>query len=327
MDQLSDRVPQKRVDRLAEVHEEIRRTVEQYVVGNRELIDLISIGILSGGHVLIDGVPGTAKTTISKIVAHLVGYEFRRVQGAVDTQPADIIGVRIYDADSKTFILQKGPIFSNFVMIDEINRLTPKTQSAFIEAMAERQTTIDGQTYPLADPYFVIATQNTQEFEGTFPLIEAQRDRFMYSMTLNHLERANEQEILRRAQGGELDWTVYENRIRPIVSTEEIRELSTACEDVYVDEEVLRYILDIVVASRDHDDVRLGTSTRGSLALLAGSKVRAAIEGRNYVIPDDVKRMAFPVLGHRLILAREAEISRVSVRQVVNEILEKVEVA
>ncbi len=327
MDEMSGRVPQERIDRLAAVHERLRSTVEQYVVGNRELIDLITIGLLTGGHVLIDGVPGTAKTTISKIVAHLIGYEFRRVQGAVDTQPADIIGVRIYDAATREFVLQKGPIFSNFVMIDEINRLTPKTQSAFIEAMAERQTTIDGQTYPLADPYFVIATQNTQEFEGTFPLIEAQRDRFMFSMTLSHLERENEREILRRAQGGELNFAAYESRIGPLVTVDEIRSMAADCEEVYVDEEVLRYILDIVVASRGHGDVRLGTSTRGSLALLAGAKVHAAIEARNYVIPDDVKRMAFPVLGHRLILEREAEIGRVSVHQVIDEILETVEVA
>ena len=187
---------EQQVRAIADAHREIQETVGRYVVGNRELVDLVVIGVLTGGHVLIDGVPGTAKTTISKIVARLIGYQFNRVQGAVDVQPADIIGVRIFDAEKHEFVLQKGPIFANFVMIDEINRLTPKTQSAFIEAMAEGQATIDGLTYPLGDPFFVIATQNTQEFEGTFPLIEAQRDRFNYSMTLFHLEAENESEIL-----------------------------------------------------------------------------------------------------------------------------------
>jgi len=318
---------EKRVASVAEAHRAIRGIVGRYVVGNHELVDLVVIGVLTGGHVLIDGVPGTAKTTISKIIARSIGYEFSRVQGAVDVQPADIVGIRIYDDEKHEFVLQKGPIFANFVMIDEINRLTPKTQSAFIEAMAERQATIDGLTYPLGDSYFVIATQNTQEFEGTFPLIEAQRDRFNYSMTLYHLDRENEIEILRRDRDGHLDWDEFGGRLRPVVTTDEIRAMGHAIQEVYVDDAVLRYIRDIVVASRSHGDIRLGTSTRGSLALLRGAKARAAIDGRTYAIPDDVKTMARPVLGHRLILEREAEFGRISVAQVIGDILETVEVA
>lgn len=318
---------EREVGAIADAHRVIQETVGEYVVGNRDLVDLIMIGMLTGGHVLIDGVPGTAKTTISKIIARLTGYRFNRVQGAVDVQPTDVIGVRIYDAEKREFVLQKGPIFANFVMIDEINRLTPKTQSAFIEAMAEHQATIDGITHPLEDPFFVIATQNTQEFEGTFPLIEAQRDRFNYSMTLYHLDRENEIEILRRDREGHLDWDAYGQRIASVLSIEQIRAMGLAIQEVYVDDAVLRYIRDIVVASRSHGDIRLGTSTRGSLALHRGSKARAAIEGRAYVIPDDVKAMAHPVLGHRLILEREAEMGRISVRQVIGEILETVEVA
>ena len=312
---------------VSDARRQIQEVVGRYVVGNRELVDLVVIGILTGGHVLIDGVPGTAKTTISKIVARSIGYRFNRVQGAVDVQPADILGVRIFDAEKREFVLQKGPIFANFVMIDEINRLTPKTQSAFIESMAEHQATIDGNTYPLGDPFFVIATQNTQEFEGTFPLIEAQRDRFNYSMTLYHLDRENESEILTRLRDGNLDWDQYISRIAPILSMEAIREMSRGIQEVYVDDAVIRYIRDIVIASRSHGDVRLGTSTRGSLALLRGAQARAAIDGRTYVIPDDVKTMARPVLGHRLILEREAEIGRVSVGQVIGDILATVEVA
>lgn len=318
---------EEQVRAVSDARQRIQEVVGRYVVGNRELVDLVVIGVLTGGHVLIDGVPGTAKTTISKIVARSIGYRFNRVQGAVDVQPADIVGVRIFDAEKREFVLQKGPIFANFVMIDEINRLTPKTQSAFIESMAEGQATIDGNTYPLGDPFFVIATQNTQEFEGTFPLIEAQRDRFNYSMTLYHLDRENESEILTRLRDGNLDWDHYIGRIAPILSMEAIREMGRGIQEVYVDDAVIRYIRDIVIASRSHGDVRLGTSTRGSLALLRGAQARAAIEGRTYVIPDDVKVMARPVLGHRLILEREAEIGRVSVGQVIGDILATVEVA
>ncbi len=318
---------EQQVREIAQARIGIQEAVGEYVVGNSDLVDLLLIGILTGGHVLIDGVPGTAKTTISKIVARLVGYKFTRVQGAVDVQPADIIGVRIYDAGRHDFVLQKGPIFSDFVMVDEMNRLTPKTQSAFIEAMAERQATIDGITYPLGDPYFVVATQNTQEFEGTFPLIEAQRDRFNYSMTLYHLDRENENEILKRLRDGHLDWDLYGSQLTPVLSIEEVRQMSQVIHEIYVDDAVVRYIRDIVVASRAHGDVRLGTSTRGSLALLRGAQARAALDGRTYVIPDDVKTMARPVLGHRLVLEREAEIGRVSVDQVIGDLLGTVEVA
>jgi MoxR-like ATPase len=318
---------EKQVRAIAEAHRITQDIVGRFVVGNQDLVDLIMIGVLTGGHVLIDGVPGTAKTTISKIVARLIGYKFNRVQGAVDVQPADIVGLRIYDAEAHEFVLQKGPIFANFVMIDEINRLTPKTQSAFIEAMAEHQATLDGNTYPLDLPFFVVATQNQQEFEGTFHLIEAQRDRFNYSMTLYHLDREKEIEILRRDRDGNLDWDVYGHQIKPVLSIEKIQKMSQVIQEVYVDDAILRYIRDIVVASRSHGDIKLGTSARGSLALLRGVRACAAMAGRTYVIPDDVKRMARPVLGHRLILEREAEISRISVDDVVGEILETVEVA
>ena len=241
---------EQQVREIAQARIGIQDAVGEYVVGNRELVDLVLIGILTGGHVLIDGVPGTAKTTISKIVARLVGYQFTRVQGAVDVQPADVLGVRIFDAEKHEFVLQKGPIFSDFVMIDEMNRLTPKTQSAFIEAMAERQATIDGITYPLGDPYFVVATQNTQEFEGTFPLIEAQRDRFNYSMTLYHLDSENESEILKRLRDGHLDWDLYGSQLTPVLSIDEVREMGQVIHEVYVDDAVVRYIRDIVIASR-----------------------------------------------------------------------------
>ncbi|MEN6341996.1 MAG: MoxR family ATPase [Methanospirillum sp.] len=315
------------VREIENAHRLIQEAVGEYVVGNSDLVDLILIGVLTGGHVLIDGVPGTAKTTISKIIARVISYQFNRIQGAVDVQPADILGVRIYDTERREFVLQKGPIFANFVMIDEINRLTPKTQSALIEAMAEHQTTIDGLTYPLGDPFFVIATQNSQEFEGTFPLIEAQRDRFNYSTALSQMDDEHEIEILRRDQEGRLDWDLYDSRIPQVLSIDEIRSMNQTVQKITASEAILRYIRDVVIASRAHGGVRLGASTRGSLALLRGAKARAAIDGRTYVIPDDVERMARPVMGHRLILERDAETSRVAVDHVITEILEAVEVA
>jgi MoxR-like ATPase len=317
---------EEQVREIADARRTIQEAVGAYVVGHRDLVDLIVMGILTGGHVLVDGMPGTAKTTISKIVARLIGYRYNRVQGVVDVQPADILGVRIYHPESHEFILQKGPIFSNFMLIDEINRLTPKTQSAFIEAMAESQATIDGINYPLENPCFVIATQNTQEFEGTFPLIEAQRDRFTFGATLNHLDRESEVELLRRYRDGDMIWEDYWRKITPVLSAAQIQMLNRSINEVFVSDTILHYIRDIVVASREHRDVRMGCSSRGSLSLLLGARASAAIEGRTYVIPDDVQRMAAPVIAHRLILDQESPIGWVSVDQVVSEILETVEV-
>jgi MoxR-like ATPase len=316
-----------KVQEIADARGAIQEAVGAYVVGHGDLVDLIVMGILTSGHVLVDGVPGTAKTTISKLVARLVGYRYNRVQGVVDVQPADILGVRIYNADRHEFVLQKGPIFTNFMLIDEINRLTPRTQSAFIEAMAETQATIDGINYPLENPFFVIATQNTQELEGTFPLIEAQRDRFMFSTTLSHLDRESEVELLRRKRDGNLAWDEYWQKVTPVLSSGRVRTLSRYVNEVFVSDTILNYIRDIVIASREHRDVRMGCSSRGSLALLLGARAAAAIEGRTYVIPDDVQRMTEPVIGHRLILDQESAIDWVSVDHVVNEILETIEVA
>ncbi len=317
----------ERIETIANTYEDIRLIAQQVVVGNRTLIEEIFISMISGGHLLIEGVPGTAKTTICKIIARLIDYDFKRVQGAVDLQPADIIGVRIYDRSRNEFILQKGPIFTNFLMVDEINRLTPKTQGALLEAMSERQATIDGTTYPLGDPYFVIATQNPHEAEGTFPLIEAQCDRFMFSTVLEHLDPESELEVLRRERAGELDWKVYQNRITPVLSPAEVKVMAAAVREVRVDETILGYIRDIVLATRSHGDIRLGASSRASIALLRGSMARAALNNRDYVIPDDVRALALPALRHRLLLSREAAITGVTPEAVITEIVESVGVS
>jgi MoxR-like ATPase len=316
-----------RIEEIKNAYEDIRVTTHQMVVSNQPLIEEIFISMISGGHLLIEGVPGTAKTTVCKIIARLIGYEFRRVQGAVDIQPADIIGVRIYDRNRSEFVLQRGPIFTNFLMVDEMNRLTPKTQSALLEAMSERQTTIDGTTYPLPDSYFVIATQNPHEAEGTFPLIEAQRDRFMFSTALSHLDGENELEVLRRERDGELDWRVYQNQITSVLSPAEVQAMAATAREIRVDETVLAYMRDLVSATRSHGDIRLGASSRASIAFVRGSRVRAALYGRDYVIPDDVRAMALPVLRHRILLSREAAITGITAEAVIAGITESVEVS
>ncbi|MDD3856800.1 MAG: MoxR family ATPase [Methanoculleus sp.] len=315
------------IETIANAYEEIRLIAQQVVVANQPLIEEIFISMISGGHLLIEGVPGTAKTTVCKIIARLMDYEFRRVQGAVDLQPADIIGVRIYDRNKSEFVLQKGPIFTNFLMVDEMNRLTPKTQSALLEALGERQATIDGISYPLSDAYFVIATQNPYDSEGTFPLIEAQRDRFMFSTVLNHLDAESELEILRRERAGELDWKIYRDRVAPVLGPGDIGTMAATVRQIRVDETVLTYARDLVLATRSHGDVHLGASSRASIALLGGSRVRAALNGRTYVIPDDIRALALPALRHRLLLTREAAISGITPEAIVGEIVESVGVS
>ncbi len=311
---------------LKSIYRSTNEMLNQYIVGNESLIELLTIGLLSGGHVLIEGVPGTAKTTIAKAIARLSGCEFRRVQCAVDTQPADIIGVQVYDQEAKDFHLRKGPIFSNILLIDEINRLNPKTQSAFIEVMSERQATIDGTTLDLYSPFFVIATQNPYEFEGTFPLIEAQKDRFMFSFTSRHLSVDDELEVVRREHTGALRWQPYFERLKPVMNRNTIEHLVETTSRVRMEEPVIQYIRDLVVATRMHGDVRLGASSRASIALVRGGKAVAALQNRAYVIPDDIKKLAPSVFQHRIILEREAEIGGIMPIQVVDEILDAVEV-
>ncbi len=317
----------ERIETIADVYKEIETITQQIVVGNRPLIEEIFICMISGGHLLIEGVPGTAKTTICKIISRLIDYDFKRVQGAVDIQPADIIGVRVYDREKNEFVLTKGPIFTNFLMVDEMNRLTPKTQSALLEALSEGQTTIDGTTYPLANPYFAIATQNPYEMEGTFPLIDAQRDRFMFSSILDHLDSESELEVLRRERAGELDWNLFHDRINPLLGPADVKDMTITAREVLIDEKVLMYARDIVLATRAHSDIERGASSRASISFIRGSRARAAIEGRSYVIPDDVRALALPALRHRILLSRESAITGVTPDTIITEILESVEVS
>lgn len=311
---------------LARHYRQIHDRMGDFIVGNEALVELCMIGLLSGGHLLIEGTPGTGKTSMVKTLARLTGCGFSRFQCAVDSQPADILGVRIFDQAKKDFSLRPGPIFSNFLLIDEINRLAPKTQSAFIEAMSERQATIDGITIPINPPFIALATQNPFEFEGTFPLIEAQKDRFMFSMTLSQLDAENELEIIRREHSGRLDWDSFFLRLEPVMNSTLIMRFIATVSNVHVEEQLLAYIRDLIVSTRNHGDVHIGASSRASIGLVRGSKALAALKERSYVIPDDIKWLAPRVLAHRIILTREADISDISPGQVVEEILERIEV-
>ena len=274
----------------------IRQNVAQVIVGKDEVIDLLLTAMLCEGHVLLEDVPGIGKTTLAKTLALSLGGSFQRIQFTPDLLPSDITGVSIYNQQIQEFEYRPGPIVAQIVLADEINRAGPRTQSALLEAMEERQVTVDGITRPLPYPFLVLATQNPVELEGTFPLPEAQLDRFLMRVGLGYPQREDEREILRRFR---LSNPLTE--IQAVVTTEQIRAANQQCREVYLHPVLEDYILDLVTATREHSGLTLGVSPRGTLAFYRTCQAWAAIQGRHYVIPDDIKRMADPVLAHRLI--------------------------
>ena len=296
--------------------------MKKAIVGKDEVLEELMAAALAGGHVLIEDVPGVAKTLMAKSLAAVAGLRFRRVQFTPDLLPADITGTYVLDQRTGEFRLRRGPIFTNILLADEINRAPPKTQSALLEAMQEMQVTIEGETHPLERPFIVVATQNPIELEGTYPLPAAQVDRFLVRLRIGYPSEEDEVEILRRRIERKTD----EVRLERVMGPEEFLEAMRAVEEVYVDGDVLRYIVRIARATRAFGDVELGVSPRGALALMKMSRALALLAGRDYVTPDDVKRAAVPALAHRLILKRELWYARVSQEDVVRRILESVEV-
>ncbi len=292
--------------------------VERAVVGKRLLLEKSMAAILAGGHVLLEDYPGLAKTLIAKSFAIALGLEFKRIQFTPDLLPSDITGGYIYDRARGRFELRKGPIFANIILADEINRASPKTQSALLEAMQEYQVTLEGETMELPELFIVIATQNPIEYEGTFPLPEAQLDRFLMKLSVGYPSREEEQEILRRRRSRRSD----EFSLERVTNAAELLETRCAVEDIYVDPDIERYIVELVSATRRDKRVAVGASPRGSLALLKLARVQAALEGRDYVLPDDVKVFVKPALIHRLILVPDLWMQQRAADEVIATILQ-----
>ena len=296
--------------------------VERAIVGKRPLLIKILAAVLSGGHVLLEDYPGLAKTLTARSLATALGLDFKRIQFTPDLLPSDITGSYIYDRSSGRFELRKGPIFANIILADEINRASPKTQSALLEAMQEQQVTLEGETMLLPRPFVVLATQNPIEYEGTFPLPEAQLDRFLMKLSIGYPTAQEEQEILRRRRERRED----EVTLRQVTDAAELLGLSAAIEEVHVDPDIEAYIVRVVGATRSHKLVSVGASPRGSLALLKLARVQAALDGRTYVLPDDVKAFARPALIHRLVLDPGLWMKRNAADEVVGSILQAVNV-
>lgn len=306
---------------VATITSKIVANMEKVILGKREQLTTALVAYLCEGHILLEDVPGVAKTMLARALARSVGCTFKRVQCTPDLLPTDVTGVSIFNQKTTEFEFRPGPIFAQTLLCDEINRTTPRTQSALLEAMAERRVTADGQTYTLKAPFLVIATQNPVDHEGTFPLPEAQLDRFLVKLSLGYPSMEEESRMLQRLQHGHpID------ELTPVATAAEILACQEAIRAIHVDDKVRKYILEIVHGTRKHDEVHLGGSPRASLALFRTAQARAAIGGRTFVMPDDVKRMVQSVLGHRLILRPEARLRKVTVPALLDDIVSEVRV-
>lgn len=274
----------------------LEANINRVVLGKAKVVRMCVVALLAGEHVLLEDVPGVGKTLIGKALARSVTGSFHRIQFTPDLMPADITGSSVFDPREQRFVVVRGPIFANIVLADEINRTTPRTQSALLEAMAERQVSIDGQTMPLPEPFMVIATQNPLEFEGTYPLPESQLDRFLFRISVGYPDRESERALLEAHRYGQ-----PVQQLEPVLDCQQVLELQRAVRDVHVEPAIEEYILDIVAATRGCSDLHVGVSVRGTLALYRASQALAFVEGRDYVVPDDVKSLTVPVLAHRVI--------------------------
>jgi MoxR-like ATPase len=312
--------------RLLQLAERMREQAGRVLVGQDEVIELLLVALLARGHVLLEGVPGTAKTLMAKTLAGLVRAEYRRIQFTPDLMPSDVVGTVVFDTQSGQFNLKRGPIFTQILLADEINRAPAKTQAALLEAMEERQVSIEGDTQPLPDPFMVIATQNPVEMDGTYPLPEAQLDRFLFKIKVGYLPQEQEVEVYRRYHQGFDAHNLAATGLTPVVTPQQLAQIRQMVQTVRVEEGVLAYIAAITNATRTSPDLALGASTRAGVALLIASKTLAALRGRDYVSPDDIKSMVPPVFRHRVYLRPEAEIEGLDTDAVFRRLLAKLEV-
>jgi MoxR-like ATPase len=304
----------------------MRAQAARVIVGQEDAVELLMVALMTGGHVLLEGVPGTAKTLLAKTLARLIDAEFGRIQFTPDLMPSDIVGTVVYDLQSSQFRLKRGPIFTQILLADEINRAPAKTQAALLEAMEERQVTIEGATQALPRPFMVIATQNPVEMDGTYPLPEAQLDRFLFKVKIDYLPQAEEVEVLRRYDQGFDPHALDAAGLTPVVTPGHLDQIRAIVQAVRVEEGVLNYVAAITGATRASPDLALGASTRASVALLLSAKTRAALYGRDFVTPDDVKALVPPTLRHRVILRPEAEIEGLDPDAVFQRLLNQIEV-
>lgn len=310
--------------KLTNAVDQLRDELAKVIIGQHDFIELLVAAIFAGGHVLVEGVPGIAKTLTTKLLAKTMDVDFNRIQFTPDLMPSDVVGTTVFNLKNSDFIFHKGPIFSNFVLIDEINRSPAKTQAALFEVMEEHQVTVDGQTHKMDYPFFVIATQNPIEQEGTYKLPEAQLDRFLVKINIDYPSLDEEKMILRRFRS---DFNLkQQSAVNAVMSKTLIKDCQEIVEKIFVRDELLDYIAAIVHETRENGDLFLGASPRASLAIMRMSKAIAAINGRNFVTPDDIRHITFPVLNHRIILTPEREMEGYQTKDIIDEILKKIEV-
>ncbi len=308
---------------LAQGMETIRETIGKVIVGQKKTVDLLLVAVLADGHVLLEGVPGIAKTLLSKLLAKSLSSGFSRIQFTPDLMPSDILGTSVYNMKSSEFEFKKGPVFANLILIDEINRAPAKTQAALFEVMEERQVTIEGKTWPMDTPYLVLATQNPIEQEGTYRLPEAQLDRFLFKIVMDYPNPEEEVSILE----SHIQWKEDPlSDIKPVISAGEIVSFRKLIREIRVEQNLLRYIADIIGQTRKDPYLYLGASPRASIALLNGARAYAAIQGRDFVTPEDIKFLAVPVLQHRILLSPERELEGVTISETIQQLINKVEV-
>jgi MoxR-like ATPase len=300
--------------------------IDEVIIGQSDLVKQLLVALLSGGHVIIEGVPGTGKTLMVKVLSKLIAADFRRIQLTPDILPSDILGTNIFDLNSRDFILKKGPVFTEILLADEVNRTPPKTQAALLEAMEEQQVTLDGETMLLPSLFWVVATQNSLEFEGTYPLPEAQLDRFLFKLLVDYPTKEAEKQMLLNTQAGFKAKKPDLDLLKAIATVDDILKLRQQVQKIQVEDNIFDYLLNLVERTRQHPDLILGASPRSAVAWLNATKANACLLGRDYVIPDDVKEVSTPLLRHRLLLKPEAQLDNVKIDEVIESILKQVSV-